>query len=312
MVLGRGHDRCQAAPRFDPPTESPMHKIVDTHHHLWDLDVVRPAWFADAPEVLKRSYTMADFKQATQGLPIEHTVYMEVDVLPEDQLAEAEYVLLLCPKDDNPMSACVLSAHPLREDFVEKLALYRKSPYFRGLRQVLHEERTPPGMCLQKEFVTNVQRLGAKNEIFDLCVRRDEIPDATKLVEACPDVRFVLDHLGNPLVQADSHDAWRRDIEALAKLPNVVCKISGIVASARPQQWRAEELAPLINHCWDAFGPDRVMFGGDWPVCRVAAEYRQWVEALNEIARGRSQEDQRKLWSENAMAFYKLVPRDDS
>lgn len=283
-----------------------MHDIVDTHQHLWDLDVVRPAWFAEAPEVLKKTHAMSDYLAQTEGLPIKRTVYMEVDVVPEDQLAEAEYVLLLCPEDNNPMAACVLSAHPLREDFAEKLALYRKSHFFRGLRQVLHEDRTPPGMCLQDQFIRNVRKLGERNEIFDLCMRRDELPDATKLVDACPDVRFVLDHLGNPLVQADSHDQWKRDIEELAKRKNVVCKISGIVASARPDAWRAEDLAPLVNHCWDAFGPDRVMFGGDWPVCRVAAQLKDWVKALDEIAQHRSTADQKKLWGENALKFYRL------
>src|SRR5438309_11758553 len=139
---------------------------------------------------------------------------------------------------------------------------------------------------------------------FDICVRPGELLDAAKLIDACPDTRFILDHCGNASVRAGDLSVWRADIDRLARRPNLVCKVSGIVASAAPGPWTADDLAPIINHVLDTFGPDRVMFGGDWPVCTMAATYRQWVEALRSIVANRPEVDRRKLFHDNAAAFY--------
>ena len=102
--------------------------------------------------------------------------------------------------------------------------------------------------------------------------------DAAKLIDACPDTRFVLDHCGNADVQAKDRSQWQRDLAAVAERKNVVCKVSGIVASAKPGQWTADDLAPIIRHVQKVFGPDRVMFASDWPVCTLAATLPEWVD----------------------------------
>ena len=137
-------------------------------------------------------------------------------------------------------------------------------------------------------------------------MRPTELLDAAKLIDACPDTRFILDHCGNANVQAKDRTQWQRDIGAVAKRKNVVCKVSGIVVTAKPGAWTADDLAPIDNHALEVFGPDRVMFGGDWPVCTKAATYRQWVEALKAIVRERPAAEQRKLFHDNAVAFYGL------
>ena len=148
--------------------------------------------------------------------------------------------------------------------------------------------------------------MGTLGLSFDLCVRAAELPDAARLIDACPETRFILDHCGNADVQAADHTAWRRDMAEVAKRKNVVGKVSGIVASARPEHWTADDLAPIVNHTLDVFGPERVMFGGDWPVCTLAATCRQWVEALRQIVRQRNDRQQRQLFHDNAAAFYRL------
>jgi len=139
---------------------------------------------------------------------------------------------------------------------------------------------------------------------YDLCMRPGELPDAVKLIDQCKDVRFVLDHLGNPDLK--KHEKWKKDVAAVAKRKNVVCKVSGVVASATPGKWKADDLAPVINHVLSEFGPDRVMFGGDWPVCLLAATYEQWVTALKQIVSERKEAEQRKLFHDNALKFYEL------
>ncbi len=137
-------------------------------------------------------------------------------------------------------------------------------------------------------------------------MRPGELADAAKLIDACPGTRFVLDHCGNADVQARDRSGWERDIAAVARRRNVVGKVSGVVAGARPGRWAAEDLGPVVRHTLAVFGPDRVMFGGDWPVCLAAATLAQWVNALKEIVASRKAEEQRKLFHDNAVRFYGL------
>lgn len=282
-----------------------MTPLVDTHHHLWDLSRFHLPWLGDSGP-LARSFVMEDYFAATRGLNVLRTVYMEVDVEPSQQVAEVEYVIDLCRRDDNPMVVAVISGRPASEAFEPYIRRFAASPYIKGVRQVLHTTSTPPGYCLAPEFVRGIQLLGALGLSFDLCMRSAELADGEKLVTACPETRFILDHCGNANVQAADLTEWRRDVASLAKHENVVCKISGIVASAKPGAWSADDLAPIIHHCVEEFGHDRVMFGGDWPVCTMTATFRQWVEALQQIVADWSEENQRKLFHDNAVRVYGL------
>lgn len=279
--------------------------IVDTHLHLWDLDRFKLPWVRQGTP-LARSYVMKDFLTAVEGLNVVKAVYMEVDVEVSQQRAEAEYVFEICRQNNTPMKAAVISGRPASDGFRAYLEGFKGNRYLKGLRQVLHVEGTPPGYCLAPSFVRGIRLLGDMGLSFDLCMRSADLGDGVKLVEACPNTRFILDHCGNMNVQAKDRSQWQRDIERLARANNVVCKVSGIVASARPEKWTADDLAPIINHTLQSFGPDRVMFGGDWPVCTLAATYRQWVDALKTIVRQRPTAEQRKLFHDNATRFYGL------
>jgi predicted TIM-barrel fold metal-dependent hydrolase len=137
-------------------------------------------------------------------------------------------------------------------------------------------------------------------------MRHAELPDAAKLADACPDTRFVLDHCGNPDLK--KHDQWKKDLAELAKRKNVLaCKVSGIIASADPTKWSADDLAPVVNHTLDTFGPDRVLFGSDWPVCLRTASISQWLEALQQITKDRKREEITKLFRTNAERVYRLA-----
>ncbi len=288
--------------------------IIDTHQHLWNTEKFRLAWLAGAPEVLRKSYGPPEYRLATQGLNVK-SVYMEVDVDPAQHIAEADYVSGLAQSGIEQTIAAVVGGRPASPDFVDYVKRLKRSPYIRGVRQVLHVPETPAGTCLNADFVRGVQFLGEHHLSFDLCMRPRELGDAIKLVERCPRTVFILDHCGNadpkafmkqpPKEPWHDVDGWKRDITALGKHSNVVGKISGIVARA-PQGWKTEHLAPIVNHCLDSFGPDRVVFGGDWPVCLLGAPLARWIEALGEIISTRPAADQRKLWSENAVRIYQL------
>ena len=296
--------------------------IIDTHQHLWDLDKFTLPWIEgeNAPAVLKRSYVTKDFLEATKGLNVVKAIYMEVDVRPDLQVKEAEHVIALSKSADHPTVAAVISGRPASPRFRDFIMRYMDTPEIKGVRQVLQGRGTPKGFCLGEGFVRSVQLLGELGKSFDICIRPSELGAGAKLAEKCPDTLCILDHCGNADPKAwlperrrqggrpwHQVDQWQRDIEALARRKNVICKISGLIARAPKADWRADDLAPAINFCLDAFGPDRVIYGGDWPVCKVRASYRAWVSALEEILASRSGEDRKKLLHDNAVKFYGLA-----
>jgi L-fuconolactonase len=281
-----------------------MIPIIDTHQHLWDLDRFRLPWLAGGGR-LARSHRMEEYLTEAAGLHIVKTVYMEVDVDPAQHLAEAEYVTELCRRDDNPMAAAVVGGRPASEGFADYLAHFRGNPYIKGVRQVLHG--SPKGFCLTEEFIRGIRLLGKAGLCFDICLRAEELADGVKLADLCPETRFVLDHCGNANVQASDLSQWKRDMEAIARRTNVeVCKVSGIIASAKPDAWTPDDLSPIIRHTCEVFGRDRVIFASDWPVCTLTARLRQWVEALKTVVADWSEADQRKLFHDNAARFYAL------
>src|SRR5262249_17428104 len=156
---------------------------------------------------------------------------------PKQQLAEADYVIDICRRGKTPTVAAVISGRPAAKDFARYVNRFKGSRYIKGLRQVLHTPATPAGTCLRPAFVRGIRPPGQRGLMFALGRRPAELPDAVKLIEACPDTRFILDHCGNANVQAKDRTAWRRDLARVAKCKNVVCKVSGIVASAPPGKW---------------------------------------------------------------------------
>lgn len=291
--------------------------IIDTHQHLWDLEAVRPPWVKTAPPILAKRYATEEYKTATAGLNVVKAVYMEVDVAPKDQIAEAHRVIELSRSDDHPTAAAVISGRPNSAAFGKYIRQFADSGYIKGVRQVLHVDETPAGFCLQEQFGKSMSLLGELDKSFDICIRPTELGDAAKLVRQHPDTKFILDHCGNAdpksflareqQTEKPWHEKgqWTRGIDDLAKCENLVCKISGIVARA-PKGWKAEQLAPIINHCLDSFGPDRVIFGGDWPVCLLGSSYSEWVVGLKEVISNRPLEQQKKLLYDNAERIYGL------
>ncbi len=279
--------------------------IIDTHQHLWDLKKFALPWVKEG-SLLAKDHVTSDYLRATAGLNVVKAVYMEVDVAVEQQPGEAEYVLAICRRLDTPTVAAVISGRPASDGFAKYLEPYRKLDLIKGVRQVLHGDSTPAGFCLDKNFVRGVRLLGDMGKSFDLCMRPGELLDAAKLIDECPGTRFILDHCGNGPVYTKDRSAWQKGIAEVAKRKNVVGKVSGIIAQTRPGKWKPDDLAPVINHTLEVFGPDRVMFAGDWPVCTLGATFKEWVAALRTIVASRPESEQRKLFHDNAERVYGL------
>ncbi len=162
------------------------------------------------------------------------------------------------------------------------------------------------GFSLQPSFIAGVQSLAALDYTFDLCIRHWHLPDAIALVRQCPNVRFVLDHCGKPDIKNKVLEPWRTDLSKLAALPNVSCKLSGLVTEADHANWQPADLQPYIDTVLSAFGIDRVMFGSDAPVAYLASTYARWLETLAAATASLSSADKEKLWHNNAREFYRL------
>lgn len=287
--------------------EVPIPPIVDAHVHLWDVSQFPRPWLAARPS-LNRPFGLAEYQEQTGGLPIAEMVYVETGVAPSYTLLEAQWAVSLAERDPRPRLRGIVAAAPLDDGlhvraYLETLA--GLGPLVKGVRRNLEGERDP-NVCLRDDFIQGVRLLTEYGLSCDICIRHDQLPEVTSLVQQCPAVSFVLDHLGKPPVREGRLDPWRGQLAALASLPNVACKISGLVTEADWERWQPTDLAPYVLHALTVFGPSRVLFGSDWPVVTVAAAYRRWVETLGALTFQLSPEHRRNLWSENARRWYRL------
>ena len=263
--------------------------IVDTHQHLWNLQQFCLPWLKPGGE-LTRNFLLSDYQKATEGLGINKAIYMEVAVAPEQKLAEAEHVIKVCQDRHNPTCAAVIGGLVLESSFKDFISKFKGNPYIKGVRHGVNR----PEQLQDDQLMQNLRLLGTLNMSFDLLIPPRLIGPAAKLAEQCSNTQFILDHCGNadPLAfnpklnwgRSPEHNAdhWKRDMDALAQQNNVVCKISGIIARVPRGKASAELLSPIVTHCLDAFGPERVVYGSDWPVCTHGASLRRWTTGLNE------------------------------
>lgn len=278
--------------------------VVDTHVHLWDLKKLTLPWIKEGDPYAK-DFLIADYNAATKGQNVVKAVYLEVDVVAEQKTREAEIVIEYCQRADTPLAGAVIGGRIADEGFAKYLDQFRNKHAIKGVRQVLHAG-LPKGACLTKEFQRGLQALADRDLHFELCMKPTDLDDAAACVKGLPDLRFVLDHCGNPNPAATDLTAWKRDVATLAKLPNVIGKVSGFLANAPEGKWKLEQVAPIVNHMFECFGPDRLLFGGDWPVVLKAAPLAGWLTALRTVIKDRPIEQQRKLLHDNAVRFYRL------
>ncbi len=273
-------------------------RIVDTHLHLIYLDKFSYPWLAGVPP-LNRQWDWPEYWSEARELGIEAALHMEVDVPARESEDENRFVLGLDPH----IAGAIAQAHPEAVDFPAHLDRLAADRHIKGIRRLLQSD--PDDLSAGEVFRANLRRLPAVGMTFDICGQSRQLPAAHALAAACPDVQFVLDHCGNPLIASGDIAQWRRDLAAIARLPNVAGKISGIVNHA-PAGWTAETLRPVVEHMIDSFGWDRVVFGSDRPVLTVNGTLTQWVRALEEIIRGASPDEQARLLHRNAERIYRL------
>jgi L-fuconolactonase len=279
--------------------------ILDTHVHLWDPDRFEMPWLA-GDRVLEQRYDLARFDAAIAGTTVAALVYVQVEVAVPFALLEAEEVVRLA-QTDSRIRAMVPWA-PLEygqraEPYIERLLSL--GPLTTSVRRLVQDEPDPE-FCLRPRFVEGIRLLASYDLGFDLCVRHAQLPAVTQLVELAPNVRFVLDHSGKPDIRSASIEPWRQQIQELARRENVVCKLSGLVTEANHAGWKTDDLRPYVETVLEAFGPMRIMFGGDWPVVLLASSYRRWLDVALELTAALSPAERSSIFWGTGSSFYRL------
>lgn len=280
-----------------------MLRLVDSHSHFWDPGRLRYTWLDDLPS-LNRRIVPAEVTWHGADWRVEAVVFVQADCAPSQGMQEVEWVTGLARADSRLRGIVAHTPLELGAAVRPVLAALQQNPLVKGVRRLIQSEA--PGFATQPGFIAGVALLAEFGLTCELCVRHFQLSEVTALVRQCPDVRFVLDHLGKPDVKAGRLDPWRSDLAALAALPNVQCKLSGLVTEADWHGWRPTDLRPYIHHALDVFGMNRVMFGSDFPVLTLAASYERWFETLREAVSGLSAAEQERVFFSNGVEFYRL------
>ena len=282
----------------------PDFPIIDSHVHLYDVERFSYGWMAGVPK-LNTTHVLADFDRARGRVAVDGIVFAEVAIDPGLHLDEARFIAELAEKDPR---LCATIAHaPVEKGKAVEADLVALSAIkmVKGIRRLIEVERNP-AMCIEPDFLAGVRMLPRYGFSFDICVKHHQLTYALELVRRCPDTFFILDHIGKPDIRNGLVEPWKTQITELARLPNVVCKISGVATEADHQNWQREEFRPSISHIIDQFGFDRVMYGSDWTVSTLALDYPVWVDILDEIVASASHDDKVKLYRSTAIGAYRL------
>jgi L-fuconolactonase len=282
----------------------PEFPIVDAHVHLYDLDLVRIGWMAGAPAI-NRSHGLAEFDAARGAIAVERLVFAEVAVDPGQHLDEARWAQGIA--DANPRLGAIVAHVPvergaaIRADLDALAAL----PAVRGVRRLIQTE-ADPSLVLDPGFLEGVRLLAAYGFSFDICIKHWQMTYAIELVRRCPEVAFILDHIGKPDIRHGLREPWWNQIAELAGLPNVVCKVSGVITEAGPD-WSPATIRPFIERALEVFGPERCMYGSDWTVSELSHRYPDWVAILDDILAAASAGERRAFWRDTATRAYRLA-----
>lgn len=282
----------------------PDFPIIDSHVHLYDVARFRYAWLSRVPKI-NRTYLLDDFDAACGPVQVDRIVFAEVAVDPGLHVQEAAFVQEMADADKR-LAGMVAHAPVEKGAAVEDdLAALAKFSTLRGIRRLIETE-ADPGICLQPGFLEGVRRVGQHGLTFDICVKHWGLVFAIELVRRCPDVQFVLDHIGKPGIKHGLREPWWGQMRELAALPNVVVKISGVITEADHTAWKPADVKPYVAHTLECFGFERCMYGSDWTVAELTHRYPAWVQILDEVVAGATPGEQRQFYRGTATRIYRL------
>ena len=273
---------------------------IDAHHHFWTYDTVDYDWIDDSMNAIRRDFGPEHLKDEIRQAGVDAVISVQA----RQTLGETTW--LLENARENDFIKGVVGWVPLVSPTVtEDLDRLMTEPKLCGVRHVLQGE--PDGFMLRDDFNAGIHALRSRDLIYDILVFEHQLSETMKFVDRHPAQVFVLDHIAKPRVKAALLEPWKANLHELAKRENVFCKLSGVVTEANWTDWSVEQLRPYVETVIEAFGPSRLMFGSDWPVCLLATGYRQWVDTVRNLTREFSPAEQSQIFGETAQKAYRLA-----
>ncbi|GAC1541515.1 MAG: amidohydrolase family protein [Herpetosiphon sp.] len=278
---------------------------IDAHQHFWHYDPSHHVWMTPAMKTLQRDFLPADIKPLLEQNGIDGTIAVQA----VQSTAETDWLLKLA--DTNDQIRGVIGWVDLRSpDLQTQLAIYQRRPRLRGIRHNVHDEPNDQWL-LDSRVLKGISLLPSYNLTYDLLLFPRHLPVAVQVVNRFPRGRFVLDHIAKPAIKDHVVAPWEAGIRALARYENVYCKLSGMVTEADWAQWQIDDFKRYLDIVFDCFGPDRLMFGSDWPVCTLAASYGQVVDIISSYLAGMPGRTD-AIWGANAARCYSLTDESTS
>ena len=282
-----------------------MIPLLDTHQHLVYRDIASYGWTKDIPPLAKDNFVLEDYKNLTKGFGIDGTLFMETGVDDSDYKKEIKFVKSLANNSDNNLIGLISSIRPETEEGFEEWLNATIEMGVVGYRRILH---VMPDETSQNEiFRRNVRKIGDVGKTFDICFLPTQLNVAKELAQACENTSMILNHCGVPSIANDGLDPWRQDIEALSQIPNVTCKLSGLMAYCAPGTASLETIEPYVDHVLKCFGPKRIVWGSDWPVVNLGKGLPEWITVTRKILDKLSTDEANAIANGTAQTVYKVV-----
>jgi L-fucono-1,5-lactonase len=277
-----------------------MADTIDAHHHFWNYTPVEYGWIGEDMEVIRRSFLPADLKPEITRNGIDGVVSVQA----RQTVEETEWLLQLAHEHKfiRGVVGWVPLAHPNVATVLDRLAANK---HLKAVRHVIQDE-PDDRYILREDFNAGIGVLRDYGLAYDVLIFERHLPQAIEFVDRHPNQVFIVDHLAKPRVRDGADSPWREKMRELAKRAHVYCKLSGLVTEADPRRWTEEALRPYIDTVLEAFGPERVMFGSDWPVCLLASKYGQWVEIVSRAIANLSPHEQARVMGGTAVEAYRL------
>lgn len=272
---------------------------IDAHQHFWHYNPKQHEWIDDKMSVIRKDFLPVDLLPILQKNNFDGSIAVQAD----QTEMETKFLIDLAIKN-NVIQGVVGWVDLKAENIYEQLAFYKQYDVVKGFRHVLQNEE--PDFMLESNFLNGIQCLQDFNYTYDLLIFPQHLPAAIKLVKQNPHQLFVIDHIAKPYIKFGLIAQWKKDIELIAKFENVFCKISGMVTEVDYENWQDSDFLPYIDIVVKAFGTKRIMYGSDWPVCLVAASYREMLNVVENYFNGFSETEQDDFFGKNAQLFYQL------
>lgn len=275
-------------------------EIIDAHHHFWIYDTQRDSWINDSMSVLKNDFLPEDLLPVINELGISGTIAVQAD----QSIEETEFLLSLAGKFDF-IKGVVGWIDLQSTELEEQLISYKSNKMLKGFRHILQSEKERSFM-LRNEFIKGVRLLEKYGYTYDILIYKDQLKFIPEFLSECNNQRFVLDHLAKPDIKNKEIIEWKKDMMQLKNKPNLYCKLSGFVTEADWKNWKPKDFKDYFDIVIDVFGTDRILFGSDWPVCLLAASYKEVFQIVKDYFSSYSKEEQQKVFASNAISFYNL------